>query len=102
NRYYRDLGSAVEDHFINAGRGAVMGVCPYDFVGALLIAQEAGVIVTDAYGNNFDHVLLLDSTVSNQRSIIAAANPHLYEKIFSYLDTRIQQFETLLQRRYEG
>ena len=102
NRYHRDLGVAVEDHFINAGRGSVVGVYPYDFVGALLVAQEAGAIVTDAYGNGFDHVLLLDSTVSNQRSIIAAANPVLYEKLFSFFDTRIQQYETLLQKRYDA
>lgn len=28
NRFYRDIRKVVEDHFINAGRGVVLGVCP--------------------------------------------------------------------------
>lgn len=99
NRFYRDIPDVVEDQFINAGRGVVMGVCPYDFAGGLLVAHEAGCTVTDAYGDGFEDVLLLDSTVTNHRSIIGAANPALYEKLFSFFDTRIKQYESLLKRR---
>lgn len=101
NRYYRDLGKIVEDQFINAGRGAVLGICPYDFAAALLIVKEAGCIVTDAYGNTFDDVLLLDSGVANQRSLIAAGNAALHEKLLKFFDTRISQFGSLLKRRAE-
>ncbi len=96
NRFYRDIKSVVEDTFINAGRGTVLGVCPYDFAGALLIAQEAGCTVTDAYGEGFDEVLLLDSSISNHRTIIAAANADLHKQFFEYFDTRIRQYEKLL------
>ncbi len=99
NRFYRDLPHLVQDQFINAGRGNVVGVCPYDFAASLLIAQEAGCIVTDAYGNGLEDVLLLDSSVTNNRSFIGAANPALYEKVFGYFDTRIKQYEELLKRR---
>ncbi|MEX2016518.1 MAG: inositol monophosphatase family protein, partial [Candidatus Hydrogenedentales bacterium] len=99
NRYYRDIPSVVEDAFINAGRGIVLGICPYDFCAAVLIAQEAGCVVTDAYGNNFDDVLLLDSSVTNHRSLIAAANKDLHEKLLSFFNTRIQQYESLLKKR---
>jgi myo-inositol-1(or 4)-monophosphatase len=99
NRYYRDIPSVVEDAFINAGRGIVLGICPYDFCAAVLIAQEAGCVVTDAYGNSFDDVLLLDSSVTNHRSLIAAANKELHEKLLSFFDTRIQQYEKLLKKR---
>ena len=61
NRYYRDIPERVEDYFFNAGRGKVIGIAPYDMAGALLVAQEAGCIVTDAYGCTFDTLLLLDS-----------------------------------------
>lgn len=102
NRFYRDIPSLVEDHFINAGRGIVLGICPYDFAAALLIAQEAGCVVTDAYGNSFDDVMLLDSSVSNQRSLIAASTKSLHEKLLSFFDTRIQQFENLLKSRAQA
>ena len=99
NRFYRDIRSVVEDSFINAGRGIVLGVCPYDFAGALLIAQEAGCTVTDAYGKDFDEVLLLDSSVVNQRSVIAAANKELHEQLFNFFDTRIEHYKRLLAGR---
>jgi myo-inositol-1(or 4)-monophosphatase len=99
NRFLRDIREAVEDQFINAGRGAVLGIAPYDIAAALLIAQEAGCIVTDAYGESLEDVLLLDSSVSNHRSMIAAANKELHDKLLSFFDARIQQFERLLERR---
>ena len=101
NRFYRDIPSLVKDHFINAGRGTIVGLEPYDLVASLLIAKEAGCVVTDAYGKGFDDVLLLDTSVENQRSVIAAANPELHEKLLTYVDTRIQQLEHLLRRRAE-
>ncbi len=102
NRYLRDIPNIVEDAFINAGRGSVLGIAPYDIAASLLIAREAGCVVTDAFGNSLDDVLLLDSSVQNHRSLIAAANKELYEKLFSFFDTRIKQFELLLQRRAQA
>lgn len=99
NRYLRDLEDAVEDQFINAGRGAVLGVSPYDLAGALLIANEAGAVVTNAYGETFDDVLILDSSVANQQSVIAAANKELHKKLLEFFDTRIRQYGRLLERR---
>jgi myo-inositol-1(or 4)-monophosphatase len=98
NRYYRDIPDRVEDYFINAGRGKVIGVAPYDIAASLLIAQEAGCVVTDAYGRNFDDLLLLDSSKSNHQSIIAASNAQLHEKLLNFFDTRIRQYEQLLTR----
>lgn len=101
NRFLRDIPELVRDQFINAGRGVVMGIAPYDIAAALLIAQEAGCIVTDAYGKSFDEVLLLDTGVENQRSMIAAANANLHAKLLTYFDMRIQQWEELLRHRAE-
>jgi myo-inositol-1(or 4)-monophosphatase len=99
NRFLRDIPEAVEDQFINAGRGIVLGIAPYDIAASYLIAVEAGCVVTDAYGESLDDVLLLDSSTANHRSIIAAANKELHEKLMSFFDIRIQQFEQLLTRR---
>jgi len=98
NRFYRDIPEIVKDFFINAGRGSVIGAVPYDLAGALLVAQEAGCKVTDAYGKGFDEVLLLDNDVNNQQSIIAAANPALHAQLLDFFEKRITQFETLLQK----
>jgi len=102
NRYYRDIPDLVRDAFINAGRGSVIGIEPYDLAASLLIAQEAGAIVTDAYGRNFDDVLLLDSSVDNQRSMVAAGNLELHGKLLRFFDTRINQYEQLLKMRAGG
>ncbi len=101
NRYYRDIPEVVQDQFINAGRGAVLGIAPYDIAASLLIAEEAGCIVTDAYGKTLRDVLLLDSATGNHRSMVAAANAELHEKLLSFFDTRIRQYEQLLERRAE-
>ena len=97
NRYYRDMPDQLKQLFVFAGRGKVIGVAPYDLAAALLIAQEAGCVVTDAYGNSFDDLLLLDSTESNQRSVIAASNAGLHEKLLVFFDTRIKQYQEKLQ-----
>lgn len=102
NRFYRDIQDVVEDSFINAGRGTVLGVCPYDYAAALMIIEEAGCVVTDAFGDRFDDVLLLDSSPQNHQSIVAATNKSLHAKLLDYYDTRIVQLEELLQRRYDA
>lgn len=101
NRFLRDIPEAVRDHFINAGRGNMLGIAPYDLAAALLIAEEAGCVVTDAYGEKFDDLLILDSSVQNQRSLIAAANPELHATLMKFFDTRIKQYERLWKRRAE-
>jgi myo-inositol-1(or 4)-monophosphatase len=99
NRFYRDLPVATEDFFINAGRGTVLGSCPYDFAAALIIAEEAGCVVTDAYGENLHDVLLLDSSQNNFHSIIAASTPAMHRKLLEYFETRIIQLENLLKKK---
>lgn len=99
-RYLRDIPTVVRDRFINAGRGAVLGIAPYDLAAGLLIAQEAGAIVTDAHGRGFEDVLLLDSSEGNHQSMIAAASKELHDKLLIYFDTRIKQVEAALEKRH--
>jgi myo-inositol-1(or 4)-monophosphatase len=101
NRFYRDVPYLVRDHFINAGRGTVLGIAPYDLAAGLLVAEEAGCTVTDAFGKKFDDVLLLDTSVENQRSLIATSDSALHTKLLNFFDTRIRQFEEVLRRRAE-
>ncbi|GMV99122.1 MAG: hypothetical protein AMXMBFR84_02610 [Candidatus Hydrogenedentota bacterium] len=101
NRYLRDIPEAVKDQFINAGRGAVLGIAPYDIAASLLVALEAGCVVTDAYGKSLEDVLLLDSSEANHQSMIAASNKELHEKLMIFFDTRIKQIEHLWKRRLQ-
>ncbi len=96
NRFLRDIPEVVEDQFINAGRGMILGIAPYDIAASVLIAQEAGCVISDAYGRSLDDVMLLDSGVNNHRSLIAAANRELHDKLMSFFETRIKQFERIL------
>ncbi len=98
NRYYRDMPERLQGLFERAGCGKVIGIAPYDLAAALLIAQEAGCTVTNAYGKGFDDVLLLDSSPSNHLSLVAAANAKLHAKLMDFLQKRIQQVEALLKR----
>jgi myo-inositol-1(or 4)-monophosphatase len=98
SRFMVEIPDLVRDYFINAGRGNVLGICPYDLAGSLLIAQEAGCTVTNAQGQGFDEVLLLDSSENNHLSLIAAANAELHAKLMRFFDMRIQQFEKVLER----
>jgi len=97
-RYMREIPDLVRDQFINAGRGAILGIAPYDMAASLLIAQEAGCIVTDAYGEGFDDVLLLDSSEHNHQSIIAASSKELHKKLLTIFDTRIKQYVAAMHR----
>ncbi|HNZ48963.1 MAG TPA: inositol monophosphatase family protein [Candidatus Hydrogenedentes bacterium] len=97
NRYYRDMPEELRKVFHFAGKGKVIGIAPYDMAAALLIAQESGCIVTDAYGQSFDDLLLTDTTEGNHRSLIAAANKALHDKLLTFFEARIQQYQEKLK-----
>jgi myo-inositol-1(or 4)-monophosphatase len=98
NRYFRDIPNRVRPMFERAGAGRVISIAPYDLAASLLIALEAGCVVTDAYGKSFDSVLLLDSSETNHLSLVAAANKELHEKLMEFLNRRIIQVEERLSR----
>jgi myo-inositol-1(or 4)-monophosphatase len=98
NRYFRDIPNRVRPMFERAGAGRVISIAPYDLAASLLIALEAGCVVTDAYGKSFDSVLLLDSSETNHLSLVAAANKELHEKLMEFLNRRIIQIEERLSR----
>ena len=75
-----------------------MGIAPYDMAAALLLTEEAGCTVTDAYGGSFEDVLLLDSSENNHQSLIAASNPELHAKMLNILDARIKQYVAAMHR----
>ena len=66
----------MREEFERVGGGAVLNNSPYDLAAAALIClEEAGAVVTDAYGAPLDDRPLLGSGAEFQISCVAAANP---------------------------
>ena len=93
NRVYRDFPH-LRDEFVEAGYGNVIGLFPYDIASAAMIAETAGCVVTDAYGNSLDPTPLLDTTEPNIQSILAASNPALHEKLLLEIESGIARLST--------
>jgi myo-inositol-1(or 4)-monophosphatase len=72
--------------FERVGGGSVLNNSPYDLAAAALVLEEAGAVVTDAYGRSLADRPLLGSAHEFQMSIVASANPALQEAILGALD----------------
>lgn len=88
NRLLRDFPAARE-RFLALGFGRPMGLFAYDIAAAALIAQEAGAVVTDAYGHSLDRTRLLDTSEANLQSILSASNPELHEKLLAAMNSGV-------------
>ena len=77
--------------FERVGGGAVLNNSPYDLAASALILEEAGAIVTDAYGEPLGNRELLGSGAEFQMSIVCSANPTLHKAILEQLDLGIER-----------
>ena len=69
--------------FERVGGGSVLNNSPYDLAAAVLCAEEAGAIVTDARGRSLRDRPLLGSGAEYQMSIVASANEALHGRILA-------------------
>jgi myo-inositol-1(or 4)-monophosphatase len=77
--------------FERVGRGAVLNNSPYDLAAATLVLEEAGAVVTDAYGASLGNRPLLGSGEEFQMSVVASANEQLHRRILEALDDGIER-----------
>jgi myo-inositol-1(or 4)-monophosphatase len=77
---------AMRAEFERVGGGAVLNNSPYDLAAATLILEEAGAVVTDAYGRPLASCPLLGSAHEFQMSVVASGNKTLQAAILSALD----------------
>jgi myo-inositol-1(or 4)-monophosphatase len=77
--------------FERVGGGAVLNNSPYDLAAAVLLAEEAGAVVTDARGEPLGDRPLLGSGADYQMSIVASANPALHAKILAEVAAGIER-----------
>jgi myo-inositol-1(or 4)-monophosphatase len=76
----------MREEFERVGGGAVLNNSPYDLAAATLILEEAGAVVTDAYGRPLGPSRLLGSEHEFQMSVVASGNRGLHESILRALD----------------
>jgi myo-inositol-1(or 4)-monophosphatase len=79
----------MREQFERVGGGAVLNNSPYDLAAAALCLEEAGAVVTDAYGGPLDDRPLLGSGAEFQISCVVAANQELHGQICEAIDAGI-------------
>jgi myo-inositol-1(or 4)-monophosphatase len=89
-RMVADVPGMRED-FERVGHGSVLNNSPYDLAAAALVLEEAGAVVTDAYGAPLGGRPLLGSGEQFQMSIVASANKSLHRRILEEVDVGIRR-----------
>jgi len=82
NRLLRDRPE-LEPEFRRVGNGHILHLFPYDIAAAVTLAERAGIVVTDGYGEPLGETRLLDVGPANQQSCIAASNPTLHQRLLA-------------------
>jgi myo-inositol-1(or 4)-monophosphatase len=75
------------------GGGELLNNSPYDLAAAVLVLEEAGAVVTDAYGEPLAARPLLGSGAGYQMSVVAAANPALHALVLEEIDEGIARLK---------
>ncbi len=81
----------MREQFERVGGGAILNNSPYDLAAAMICLQEAGAVVTDAYGQSVAGKRLLGSTHEFQISCVAAANAELHAGICAALEAGVER-----------
>ncbi len=86
---------SMRERFEQVGGGAVLNNSPYDLAAAVICLQEAGAVVSDAYGQPLGTQRLLGSGAEFQISCIAAATADLHAKICAAVEAGIERLAAL-------
>jgi myo-inositol-1(or 4)-monophosphatase len=81
----------LKEEFERVGGGAVLNNSPYDLAAAAICLEEAGAVVSDAYGESLAPRRLLGSGPDFQISCVAAANRVLHGKICAAVEAGIER-----------
>lgn len=85
NRLLREFPE-LREAFVIHGGGRLLSLYGYDVAAATLIVEEAGGIVTDAWGRSLADWKLLDTTEANFGSLIASSNAELHSQLLRAVD----------------
>jgi hypothetical protein len=81
----------MRTEFERVGDGAVLNNSPYDLAAAALILEEAGAVVSDAYGRPLSDRPLLGSGAEFQMSVVASANRALHDLLLEAVDAGVRR-----------
>jgi myo-inositol-1(or 4)-monophosphatase len=84
----------MREQFERVGGGAVLNNSPYDLAAAVLCLDEAGAVVTDAYGSSLGSRPLLGSGEEFQMSCVAAANRELHGRLLQAVEDGVNRLIT--------
>ncbi len=87
----RRESAAVAEEFIRVGHGHTLNNSSYDLAAANLIAREAGLTVTDAYGRPDGDYPLLGGGTANQLSCLISVNPELQRQLVGLVDRGMER-----------
>jgi myo-inositol-1(or 4)-monophosphatase len=82
---------AMRAEFERVGGGAVLNNSPYDLAAAALVLEEAGAVVSDAYGRPLADRPLLGSGPDFQMSVVASASQTLQSRILASIDEGVRR-----------
>jgi fructose-1,6-bisphosphatase/inositol monophosphatase family enzyme len=91
NRVLKDYPQ-TRPRFETFGGGRLLCLYGYDVAAAGLIAQEAGCVLTDAWGRDLSGWNLLDTTESNFGSLVAASNAALHARLLESINAGFAEF----------
>jgi myo-inositol-1(or 4)-monophosphatase len=86
----------MREEFERVGGGVVLNNSPYDVAAAILICEEAGAVVTDAWGAPLGAYPMLGSGAEYQLSCVAAATAELHARIVTEIDAGIDRLTRAL------
>jgi len=81
----------MREEFERVGGGAVLNNSPYDLAASVLVLEEAGAVVTDAYGESLAARPLLGSGAEFQMSVVAAGNQALHGRILEAVEAGVSR-----------
>lgn len=95
DRIYVDYPASAR-YFRPAGHTHLTGSQPHDLAAALLIVEEYGGVVTDAWGRSLQSVPLLVDGRRAMLSTIAAADATVHGAVMAYLETHLPRVRAVL------
>jgi myo-inositol-1(or 4)-monophosphatase len=85
----------IRAEFERVGGGSILNNSPYDLAAATICLEEAGAMVTDAYGASLGGRPLLGSSHEFQMSCVAAANAELHRAICEEIEAGIERLRVV-------
>ena len=86
----------MREEYERVGGGVVLNNSPYDVAAAILICEEAGAVVTDAWGGPLGAYPMLGSGAEYQLSCVTAATAELHARIVTEIDAGIDRLARAL------